>query len=252
MTDGIERREDAGIIEIRLDRAEKKNALTGAMYGEMTAALRDASSRADIGCVLFTANGDAFCAGNDIKDFLSGGSASAMEFIHAIAAFDKPIVAAVNGLAVGIGTTMLLHCDLVYASPAARFTVPFVSLGLVPEAASSLLLPARTGWAKAAEMFLLGQSMDAEAADRAGLITTIVPADALDAHARKKAQALVAMPPEALAATRRLVKGDPATVEAAMAAEEEVFAKALVGPEAREAFAAFVEKRAPDFKRRVI
>jgi enoyl-CoA hydratase/carnithine racemase len=251
MTDGIERREDAGIIEIRLDRADKKNALTGAMYGEMTAALREASSRPDIGCVLLTANGDAFCAGNDIKDFLSGGSAPAMEFIHAIAAFDKPIVAAVNGLAVGIGTTMLLHCDLVYASPAARFTVPFVSIGLVPEAASSLLLPARIGWAKAAEMFLLGQPMDAEAADRAGLITAIVPADALDTHARAKAQALVAMPPEALAATRRLVKGDPATIEAAMAAEEEVFAKVLVGPEAREAFTAFVEKRTPDFKRHV-
>lgn len=249
MTDVIILREETGVIEIRLDRARKKNALTGAMYGEITAALRDASSRADIGCVLLTANGDTFCAGNDIKDFLGGGTASAMEFIHAIAAFDKPIVAAVNGLAVGIGTTMLLHCDLIYAAPAARFAAPFASLGLVPEAASSLLLPARIGWAKAAEMFLLGQPMDAEAANLAGLITAIVPADALDAHARGKAQALVAMPRQALAATRRLVKGGPATVEAAMAAEEAVFATALAGPEAREAFTAFVEKRAPDFKR---
>ena len=241
----------AGVIEIHIDRPDKKNALTAPMYHAMTAALADASARADIAVVLFTANGDAFCAGNDLKDFMAGpeGGAAAFAFIRAIAAFDKPIVAAVQGLAVGVGTTMLLHCDLIYAAPDARFIMPFVNLGLVPEAGSSLLAPATLGHAKAAAMLMLGEPMDAEAADRAGLVTAVVPAEGLLAHARAKARILVAKPPQALATTRRLMKGDPAALTARIEEEAGLFRDTLRSAEAQEAFAAFFEKRAPVFRR---
>jgi enoyl-CoA hydratase/carnithine racemase len=246
----IARCETGGVIELRLDRAHKKNALTGAMYDALASGLTEASHRADIAAVLISAEGDAFCAGNDIADFIAGNAAPAHAFIHAVAAFDKPIVAAVQGLAVGIGTTMLLHCDLVYAAPDARFVTPFVGLGLVPEAASSLLLPARIGHAKAAAMLLLGEPLSAGDAEFAGLVTAIVPADTLLRHARAKAAALAAMPPHALADTRRLMRGDPAPIAAAMAGEEAAFARALRSDEAKEAFSAFLEKRPPDFCRK--
>ncbi len=251
VSEDIELVESGGVIEIHLDRADKKNALTAAMYRAMTAALAEASTRADIDAVLIAGNGDAFCAGNDIKDFLGGpeGGAAAFDFIRAIAAFDKPIVAAVQGLAVGVGTTMLLHCDLVYAAPDARFVMPFVNLGIVPEAASSLLAPAIMGHAKAAAMLLLGEPMDAEGADKAGLVTAIVPAGQLLAHARAKAIALTTRPPRALAHTRRLMKGDPAVISARIEEEGRLFRETMQSAEAREAFTAFLEKRAPVFKR---
>lgn len=251
MSDHIAIRQCDGIVEICIDRPDKKNALTGSMYRTMTAALADASARPDIGAVLFSGAGDAFCAGNDLKDFMAGpeGGAAAFAFIRAIAAFDKPIVAAVQGLAVGVGTTMLFHCDLVYAAPDARFIMPFVNLGIVPEAGSSLLAPATMGHAKAAAMLLLGEPMDADSADRAGLVTAIVPADTLFPHARAKAAALLAKPPQALAATRRLMKGDPAALNARIEEEARLFSESLASPEAQEAFAAFFEKRAPVFRR---
>lgn len=243
--------EQAGVLEIHIDRPDKKNALTAAMYRAMTAALADASARADIGAVLFAGRGDAFCAGNDLKDFLAGpeGGAAAFAFIRAIAAFDKPLVAAVQGLAVGVGTTMLFHCDLIYAAPDARFVMPFVNLGIVPEAGSSLLAPALMGHAKAAAMLMLGEPMDAEGADRAGLVTAIVPADQLLDHARARAAALMAKPPQALAVTRRLMKGDPAMLTARIDEEARLFRESLTSPEAQEAFTAFFEKRAPVFRR---
>ncbi|WP_145201990.1 enoyl-CoA hydratase-related protein [Sphingobium sp. B2] len=243
--------EQAGVLEIHIDRPDKKNALTAAMYRAMTAALADASDRADIGAVLFAGRGDAFCAGNDLKDFLAGpeGGAAAFAFIRAIAAFDKPLVAAVQGLAVGVGTTMLFHCDLIYAAPDARFVMPFVNLGIVPEAGSSLLAPALMGHAKAAAMLMLGEPMDAQGADRVGLVTAIVPADQLLDHARAKAAALMAKPPQALAVTRRLMKGDPATLTARIDEEARLFRESLTSPEAQEAFTAFFEKRAPVFRR---
>lgn len=243
--------EQAGVLEIHIDRPDKKNALTAAMYRAMTAALADASARADIGAVLFAGRGDAFCAGNDLKDFLAGpeGGAAAFAFIRAIAAFDKPLVAAVQGLAVGVGTTMLFHCDLIYAAPDARFVMPFVNLGIVPEAGSSLLAPALMGHAKAAAMLMLGEPMDAQGADRAGLVTAIVPADQLLDHARARAAALMAKPPQALAVTRRLMKGDPATLTARIDEEARLFRESLTSPEAQEAFTAFFEKRAPVFRR---
>jgi len=251
MTEHLQRSEKDGVIELRLVRPDKKNALTQAMYAGMTEALAEASRREDIAAVLFSGEGDSFCSGNDLSDFQNPDRAdNAGVFIKAISVFDKPLVAAVQGLAVGIGTTMLLHCDLVYATPDARFITPFAKLGLVPEAASSLLLPARIGHAKAAAMLLLGEPLGAEAAEHGGLVTAIVPADALLDHARGKARALAAMPPRALAATRRLMKGDGAAVAAQMDLENKGFTEALRGAEAQEAFAAFFEKRAPDFRRR--
>ena len=251
MSEGIAIIEEKGVVEIHIDRPDKKNALTAAMYRAMTAALADASSRSEIGAVIFAGKGDAFCAGNDLKDFMAGpqGGEAAFEFIRAITAFDKPLVAAVQGLAVGVGTTMLFHCDLVYATPDARFITPFVNLGIVPEAGSSLLASATLGHAKAASMLLLGEPMDAETADKAGLITAIVPADRLLDHVRQKAAALMAKPPQALAATRRLMKGDPAAVTRRIEEEARAFQEALKSAEAQEAFAAFFEKRVPVFRR---
>ncbi len=250
MSEDIQRNLADGILELRLARPDKKNALTNAMYRALTAALAEASADPAITAVLIGGEGDAFCAGNDISGFLPANRTNdAMVFIRAIAGFDKPIVAAVQGLAVGVGTTMLLHCDLVYAAPDARFTVPFAKLGLVPEAASSLLLPQRIGQAKAAAMLLLGEPLDAESADRAGLLTAIVPADGLFAHARAKALALTALPPRALAETRRLMRGDRAAIDTRLGEEEAAFAAALAGAEAQEAFTAFLEKRAPVFTR---
>lgn len=251
MSEGIAIVEHQGVIEIHIDRPDKKNALTAAMYRAMTAALADASARDEIGAVLFAGQGDAFCAGNDLKDFMAGpqGGEAAFAFIRAIAAFDKPIVAAVQGLAVGVGTTMLFHCDLVYATPDARFITPFVNLGIVPEAGSSLLAPATLGHAKAASMLLLGEPMDAQTADQAGLVTAIVPADALLDHARQKAALLLTKPPQALAVTRRLMRGDPAALHQRIEEEARLFGEALKSAEAQEAFAAFFEKRVPVFRR---
>ncbi|WP_176596234.1 MULTISPECIES: enoyl-CoA hydratase-related protein [Sphingobium] len=251
MSEGIAIVENQGVIEIHIDRPDKKNALTAAMYRAMTAALADASAREEIGVVLFAGKGDAFCAGNDLKDFMAGpqGGEAAFAFIRAIAAFEKPIVAAVQGLAVGVGTTMLFHCDLVYAAPDARFITPFVNLGIVPEAGSSLLAPATFGYAKAAAMLLLGEPMDAQTADHAGFVTAIVPADGLLEHARQKAALLTTKPPQALAATRRLLKGDQAALTARIEEEGLLFQETLRSAEAQEAFAAFFEKRPPVFRR---
>ena len=240
-----------GVLELRFNRPEKQNAITGAMYGTLTAALQDAAMRPAVRAVLIAGEGDIFTAGNDIKDFLamSGGLAGAppAQFIRAIATFGKPLVAAVHGPAIGVGATLLLHCDLVYASPEASLSVPFVDLGLVPEAGSSMLLPARVGFARAAALLLLGEPMDAEAARIAGLVNAVVPAEALRAHARAKAQKLAEKPPAALAATRTLMRGEPGPLHAQMELESAAFSRALQGAEAREAFTAFLERRAPDF-----
>lgn len=251
MTNGIEIIEQGGVLEIHIDRPDKKNALTAAMYDSMTAALADASARSDIGAVLIAGKGDAFCAGNDLKDFTQGpqGGAAAFAFIRAIASFDKPLIAAVQGLAVGVGTTMLFHCDLVYAAPDARFIMPFVNLGIVPEAGSSLLAPATLGHAKAAAMLLLGEPMDAETADRSGLVTAVIPTEELLGHARAKAATLMNKPPKALAVTRRLLKGDPAALLDRIEEEARLFEQMLESEEAQEAFAAFFEKRSPVFRR---
>ncbi len=246
MSDNILIHEAGGVLELRFNRPDKKNAILGAMYDTLTAALLDAAARPAVRAVLIGAEGDAFTAGNDIRDFLAMqgglGDAPPARFIHAVATFAKPLVAAVQGPAVGVGTTLLLHCDLVYASPAATFSAPFVDLGLVPEAGSSLLLPARMGHARAAALLLLGESMDATAALSAGLLTGIVPAEELQDYARAKARKLAAKPAAALAASRALMRGDPAALHARMREEEAAFTRALASPEARAAFAAFLDR----------
>jgi enoyl-CoA hydratase/carnithine racemase len=239
------------ILELRLDRAGKKNALTFAMYQALTAALGQASADPSVRAALVTANGETFCAGNDIADFMTPrpdfGAAPPSRFIEALVAFDKPLIAAVHGPAVGIGATMLLHCDLVYASTTARLRMPFVSLGLVPEAGSSLLLPRRVGDAVAAEILLLGAWIDAERARELRLVNAVLPSSAdLDAFARARANDLAA----ALRKTRALLRGDPTALRARIAEEAHGFAECLTSPEAREAFTAFLERRAPDFSKR--
>ena len=244
---------EAGIVEIRLDRTEKKNALTGAMYRMMAAALTDGLKDDSVRAFLITAAGSMFCAGNDIGDFLhvehDPDDVPAMRFIHALMGCTKPVVAAVHGAAVGIGTTMLLHCDLVYASPEASLSVPFVAMGLVPEAGSSLLMPRLLGMQRAARMLLLGEPMGAEEALQAGLLAGIVAEPGLREHARARAGVLAAKPPEALIATRTLMRGGQDELALRIAHEFEVFGRALKGAEAREAAAAFLEKRAPDFSK---
>jgi enoyl-CoA hydratase/carnithine racemase len=251
MTDHIQLVRDDAVLEVELSRPEKKNALTGAMYHAMTAALAEATSDPAVRVVLLHGQGDAFCAGNDLEDFLAGpeGSEAAFAFIKELARFDKPIVVAVQGLAIGVGTTMLFHCDLVYASPDARFVMPFVDLGLVPEAGSSLLAPLRLGHAKAAAMLLLGEPLGALEADAAGLVTAVVSKGDLLAVARKKAHAFAVKPSAALTATRGLMKLPSELLTNRMSEEAHLFAEALISQDAQEAFNAFLEKRPPIFSR---
>ncbi|WP_428395684.1 enoyl-CoA hydratase [Lichenicoccus sp.] len=253
MSAGIIIVEQDGIVEIRLDRTEKKNAMTAAMYDAATDALTEGGLRDSARVFVFTAEGTTFCAGNDMNSFLNPvdelEQSPGWRFIRALAACGKPMVAAVQGAAVGIGTTLLLHCDLVYASPEASLSVPFVSIGLVPEAGSSLLLPHLMGRQRAARMLLLGEAMSAAEAHHAGLVSGIVPLEELRTHAIAKAQALASKPPMALAGTRALMRGDEAALAAHMQREMALFARAVRGPEAREAATAFLEKRAPDFNR---
>jgi enoyl-CoA hydratase/carnithine racemase len=246
MTDDvIVAREDA-VLRITMNRPAKKNALTGAMYKAMQDGLELADRDDSIRAVLLAGTDGVFTAGNDIGDFLAGTrdahGSPALRFIQTIALCDTPIVAAVEGNAVGVGTTMLFHCDLVYAAPSAKFRMPFVDLGLVPEAASSMTVPLRVGMARASEWLLLGDAFDAEEAYRCGVINKVVPAEQLLETARQAAVRLAAKPAQALAATRRLMRGDRQAIRAQMAAESEAFAIALESPDAKAAFSAFLAK----------
>lgn len=243
-TPDLLQRQHGAVLELRFNRPAKRNAITGPMYDALTAALAAASGSDGTRAVLITGEGDTFTAGNDIADFLAyagAGELPAVRFIHAIAAFTKPLIAAVAGPAVGVGTTLLLHCDLVYAAPSARLLVPFVDLGLVPEAASSLLLPAAIGTHRASAMLLLGEPMTAEAAEAAGLLS-VVPAEALHEHALSAAQRLAAKPAAALQASRALMRPGTDAVRAHMRLEEAAFAKALASPDAQQAFQAFLNR----------
>lgn len=254
MTSEIAITRDGGVQIVRIDRPEKKNALTRAMYETMTAAMVEADASDAIAVHLITGSGGMFTAGNDIKDFaaratdLTQRASGASGFINTLPLLKKPIVAAVDGLAIGVGVTLLFHCDLVYASPAASFRTPFLDLGLVMEAGSSLLAPHIMGHQRAFELLCLGEPYSAEDAHRAGFVNRIVPAASLQAEALKAAHRLAAKPPAALAEARRLLKGQsPEHATARMTEEGAVFAKLLASPEAKEAFAAFLEKRKPDF-----
>ncbi len=244
---------EGSVQVVRINRPEKKNALTRAMYDTMTAALKAAEANDDISVHLITGTGGVFCAGNDINDFAKratdlnreGGASS---LIATLPVLKKPIIAAVDGLAIGVGVTMLFHCDLVYASPTASFRTPFLDLGLVMEAASSLLAPRIMGHQRAFELLCYGEPYTPQMAQAAGFVNRIVPAATLEAEAMKAAQRLAAKPPKALAAARRLLKGTaPDEALARMKEEGHVFAELLASNEAKEAFAAFLEKRKPDF-----
>lgn len=241
---------EGGVRVVAIDRPDKKNALTGAMYEAMAAALEEADASEAIGAVAFTGLPGAFCAGNDIADFAAGlgrpfDEAPPLVFIRKLARCRTPMVAAVDGIAVGIGTTLTLHCDLVYASPLARFRLPFVELALVPEAGSSYLLPRRVGRLKATEMLLLSEPFDADAALGLGLVNAVVPSDMLTEHAVAQARRLAALPRGALAATRALMRGDQAEVEAAIEAEAKAFEERLRSAEAQERFRAFLGRPKP-------
>ncbi|WP_296709930.1 enoyl-CoA hydratase-related protein [Rhodoblastus sp.] len=245
MTD-VEVARNGAVLELSLNRPAKKNALTNAMYRALSVALHEAERDQNIGAVLISGAGGVFSAGNDIGDFVaavsSGGEMAAADFVRKIAAFSKPLVAAVDGLSVGVGTTMLLHCDLIYASPSARFSLPFVDLGLLPEAGSSLLLPRRVGMARASAWLLAGESFSAEEAREAGLINGVVAADALLATAREKAAKLAAKPRTALLAARKFLRGDKEEILARIDAELDAFRAALASPQAQGALAAFLNK----------
>ncbi|WP_431856565.1 enoyl-CoA hydratase [Azospirillum sp.] len=256
MTDTIAVTDRDGTRLIRMDRPQKKNALTLDMYRAMTAAIRSGEQDDAVLSYILCGAPGAFSAGNDLNDFLAHGAAGAttvgspiLEFLDTILRATKPLIAAVDGVAVGIGTTMLMHCDFVYATPGSRFQLPFVNLGLVPEAASSLILPRRVGHQKAAEILLLGEPFDAAAALGYGMVNAVVEPDALMDHALGVARKLAAKPQGALRRSKALLKADVEVVAARIAQEAEVFNACLRSAELREAVAAFMEQRPPDFSR---
>jgi enoyl-CoA hydratase/carnithine racemase len=241
-----------GVMTLTLQRPEKKNALSGAMYDALSDAVQQADLDPSVRVILFQGDGDSFTAGNDMADFarLSGDKNSAESpvhrFIETISNASKPLVAAVQGNAVGIGTTMLLHCDLVYLADNARLITPFVKLALVPEAGSSWLLPQRIGHARAYAMFALGEPMEAAAALACGLANAVVPQGELRKKARDAALALSKLPGGSLIQTKKLMR-DHQRIAAQTVEEEQLFKERLKTAEAREAFAAFAERRPPNF-----
>lgn len=242
-----------GVLTIRMDRPEKKNALTAAMYAALADALEQAGQDPGVAVVLFEGVEGAFTAGNDLGDFLQnppqGADAPVFRFISALVETDLPLVAAVDGIAVGIGTTMLLHCDFVLASDRSKFSLPFINLALVPEAGSSMLLVEAAGYRKAAEWLLLGEPFTAAEAASHGIVSAVCPPGELAAAARELAAKLAAKPRGALRASKRLMRRRSEPLADRVQAEGALFTEALATPEAREAFSAFLEKRRPDFSR---
>ncbi len=241
------------VLEVLFNRPEKKNALTAAMYAAVVDAFRHADEDPAIRVVLLSGAGDTFTSGNDIKDFQSRAATNeashASPFLDALSSLAKPLVAAVNGAAIGVGTTMLAHADLGIAARSARFMMPFTALGLVPEAASSLLFPRLVGHQRASALLLLGDPMDAETAREWGFVNQVVPDADLIATARGIAARLAALPPEAVRQTKDLIKNGRGDVPGRIAQELVLFRDRLRYPEAAEAFQAFVEKRKPDFSK---
>jgi enoyl-CoA hydratase/carnithine racemase len=239
---------------LQINRPDKKNALTGAMYASLADGLRTADDDLDVRVALIHAGGDAFTAGNDLRDFLEhppqGPESPVFQFMTALTGMQKPVVAAVHGVAVGIGTTMLFHCELVYAAQGTRFHMPFVDLGLVPEFGSSLLVPAHAGYRRASEYLLLGRSFDAEAAREIGLVNAVLPGGEVLPAAMAAAQALAEKPAAAVRLAKMLMRrGIAGALETALHDETRLFAERLVSPEAKEAFSAFLGKRKPDFSK---
>ena len=243
---------DAGVMTLTINRLDKKNSITSAMYSALADALDSANHDPAVRAVVIQGHETIFSAGNDIGDFLNKPPATldapVFRFLRGISSFPKPVIASVCGPAVGIGTTLLLHCDLVYAGDNAAFSMPFVNLGLCPEAASSFLAPQLMGYARAAEAFLLGEPFTAESALEMGLINRIVPPAEANALAQRQALKLAGKPMTSLMETKLLMKKGNAGMVAERMAEEGVsFGRMLQEPAAREAFTAFMEKRKPDF-----
>ncbi|MTJ82435.1 MAG: enoyl-CoA hydratase [Telmatospirillum sp.] len=243
---------EGAVQTVRMNRPDKKNALTQAMYGALADALTAGEADDAVAVHVLAGTGDDFTAGNDLNDFLSVRSLTGSEvgrFLDVLAGLTKPVVAAVKGAAIGVGSTMLLHCDLVIASTGTRFQFPFVNLGLVPEAASSLLLPRLAGYQRAAELLLLGEPFDAAKAREAGLVNCVVPAGEEEAQAMVLAQRLALRPRQALRNTKALLKAESEPVADRIAREARLFEAALTSPELKEAVAAFLERRPADFSR---
>lgn len=259
MTAHIEDHRKAYIQTIRLNRADKKNALTPQMYLAIAEALHSAQTDKKVRVTVLTGSGDSFTAGNDIGDFvitsnapkgeksLTQGPAPFPAFLSALMAAQKPVIAAVNGMAIGVGVTMLMHCDLVYAADTARFGMPFVNLGAVPEAGSSVLIPNMIGRMRAMELFLLGEQFTAQKAQQLGFVNTIFPANLLMAEVMSIAQRLAEKAPSAVRETKRLVREHGALLEKAIREEGRTFDAQLRTPESKEAIKAFSERRPPDF-----
>jgi len=242
------------ILRITLNRPAKKNAMTSSMYVEFAEILNDAAKDDDVSVVLWDGAGDSFSAGNDLEDFLKHppgrGESPQAQLAHTLLNFDKPLIAAVQGFAIGGGTTLLTHCDFVFAGESAKFQLPFINLGLVPEFGSTWSLAARAGHIRAAELIMLGLPFDGKVAAEIGLVTRVVPDERLLDVAIEAADTLSAKPPSALQACKRLLKrSQREQLEEAIRVENEEFASRVRSAEAKEAFTAFLEKRAPDFKR---
>jgi enoyl-CoA hydratase/carnithine racemase len=249
MTDLVEIKDGGGIRVVRMNRPDKKNALTAAMYDAMAAAIAGTKTDPDIRCVMIAGLPGAFCAGNDLDEFRKaaedgeGLGDSVLRFLHALAWCERPLVAAVDGFAVGVGTTMLLHCDYVVASRMARFTTPFVGLGLVPEAASTLLAPRLMGPRRAFALLVMGEPLDSEQALSVGLINAVADSAAVETQALAAARKIASLPPEAVLASRRMIRGEPQELAERIDLEADFFRERLQSPEAQAAFAAFFARK---------
>lgn len=253
MTSHILTEEDNGVLIVTLNRPDRKNALTLSMYQDLAEALARLDEMASLRAMVITGAGDCFTSGNDIGDFMANPpkdeNSPVIRFLHALHATKKPLIAAVNGAGIGVGLTMLLHCDFVYMVAGSELQAPFTKLGLVPEAASSLLLPRLTGHVRAAEILLLGKKLSAEDAKDIGLVNEVTTADALMDRAMEAARTIAALPPEAIRLTKELLKDNTGAVIDRMREEGALFGERLKSPEAMEAFTAFMQKRTPDFSK---
>jgi enoyl-CoA hydratase/carnithine racemase len=245
-----------GILTLEFNRPERKNSITTAMYKTMADAIFAAENDHEVRVILIQGKAELFTAGNDLEDFLKnsghadGGERPVFKFMRALSSATKPVVAAVGGHAIGIGTTLLMHCDLVYAADSAKFSVPFTQLGLCPEFGSSMLLPLNAGHARAAEKLLLGEAFSAQEAFDMGIISKILPPAEVIGHAHAQAAKLAALPPASIRVTKRLMKsGRSEALNNAIVTESKLFSDMLQAPEAKEAFTAFFEKRKPDFSK---
>lgn len=253
MSENVDITKTDGVLSLLLNRPDKKNAITDAMYKSLAIALEDADQDSQVRVILIRGAGDMFSAGNDVAEFAAAaengsGLGNVMRFLHALSSSSKPLVAAVQGRAVGIGTTLLMHCDYVVLSENAQLTTPFVNLALVPEAASSLLLPYRVGHVRAFAMFALGRPLEAQTALNLGIANEVVPNADLVASAEAIAQQLAKQPLGSLIATKKLMRPADAIV-ARIQLENKAFEERMKSAEAREAFSAFTERRPPDFSK---